>query len=308
MVGLAVLAGSGTMGSMRRPWIRRPVLLAAGLLGLAGAAAAQSQPALHAYAVLGLESVRVGPGARVQPGAVGAMAGSVRLAASVAVPGSVVADSVRVARSTRVGRLFCRLVSGGTFGPGVVGGPTVGGAPVPGCRGLTTPIVDPALLAPVAVAPGSDDFLVPARTSSAPIPAGTFGAVTVGRGALLQLAGGSYQVRSIRLARAARLVCLDDCRIGVAEGVRLGRRAQLGAAQGLLRASGARVDIAAATDDALAFRTGPNVIVAATIFAPAGDILLGPGGDYRGAFVGRAVTVRSRGRVREDSAFPPPAR
>lgn len=292
-------------------WMARSVavasLLVALLFGVGGFADAQSQPALQAYAVLGLESVRVGPRARVQPGAVGATTGSVRLAAS-AVVGSVVADSVRVARSTRVGRLFCRLVSGGAFGPGVVAGPTVGGAPVPGCSALATPVVDPALLAPVPVAAGTADLVVPARTGPPPVAAGALGAVTVGRGAVLQLAGGSYQVRSIRLARTARLVCLDDCRVGVAESVELRRRAQFGAARGFIGANRVRVDIAAAGDDAFAFRTGPNAIVAATIFAPTGDVVLGPGGDYRGAYVGRSVVVRPRARVREDSAFPPPTR
>ena len=114
--------------------------MAAGLLvGVHGTAWAQSQPAANAYAVLGLESVRVGPGVRVQSGAVGATAGSVRLAAR-AVVGSVVADSVRVAGRVQIGRLFCRSVSGGKFGRGVVGGPVVvGGDPIPGCRQLTTP-------------------------------------------------------------------------------------------------------------------------------------------------------------------------
>jgi len=293
---------------MARLLVARLWLGAALLLGVPGFAAAQSQPALQGFAVLGVESVRVGPGARVQPGAVGVTGGSVRLAAGAAVPGSVVADSVHVARRARVGRLFCRLVSGGVFGPGVVGGPTVGGSPVSGCRTLTVPVVDPTLLVPLTIAPGTADILVPAGTGSSPTPASALGAVTVGRGGLLQLAGGEYQVRSIRLRRAARLVCLDDCRIGVAESVRLARRAQLGAAQGLIRASSVRVDIAAAVADGVAFRTGPNGIVAATIFAPTGDVVLGPGGDYRGAYIGRTVTVRARGRVRENSTFQPPTR
>jgi hypothetical protein len=296
------------MESMERLRIIRPLMLVAGLLGLAGAAAAQAQPALAAYAVLGIESVRVGPRVRVQSGAVGATAGSVRLAARAAVQGSVVADSVRVTRSTRVGRLFCRLVSGGAFGPGVVGGPTVGGAPVPACRTLALPVVDPVLLAPVAVAPGVLDLAIPARMGSGPTAAGSFGAISVGRGGVLSLAGGTYQVRSIRLAPGARLVCLDDCRIGVAESVRLGPRAQLGAGQGLIRPNRARVDIAAAGDDPFAFRTGPRAIVAATIFAPTGAVLLGPNGTYNGAYVGRSVTLRPGARVREDSAFPPPTR
>jgi hypothetical protein len=281
-------------------------LLAASLCSIAPVAGAQSQPALQGYAVLGLESVRLGRGVRVQRGSVGATAGTVRLAAGARVRGSVVAESVRIARRTQVGRLFCRLVSGGGFGPSVVGGPTVGGA-TSGCRDLVVPVVDPVLLGSVTVVPGSADVAVPAHSGSSPLAAGAFGAVRVGRGAVLQLAGGSYQVRSIRLARAARLVCLDDCQIGVAETVRIGRRAQLGAGRGFIRANRARLDIAGAADT-VAFRTGRRAVVAATVFAPGGDVLLGAGGDYRGAYVGRTVTLRPRSRVREDSAFAPTRR
>jgi hypothetical protein len=293
------------MGSMHRSRFRF-LVVAVGLLGaLRGQAAAQSQPVLREYAVLGLESVQVGTGARVQPGAVGASEGSVRLAAGAAVPGTVVADSVRVARSTRVGRLFCRIVAGGPFGPGTVGGPNAGGSPIPGCRTLTTPVVDPALLAPVPVAPGDGDLRIPDRTGSAPVGPGAFGTVSVGRGSLLQLSGGDYQVRSIRLARTARLVCLEECRIGVAENVRLGGRAQFGAAQGL-SPTRVRVDVAGADLDGVAFRAGARAVAAGTVFAPGGHVVLGPRGEYRGAYVGRSVTIRPRARVREQSAFPPP--
>ena len=78
------------------------------VLALSGLAGAQSQPALRAYAILGVDAVRLGANVRVQPGAVGATTGNVRLAGRRAVPGTVVARSVRVARRVRVGRLFCR--------------------------------------------------------------------------------------------------------------------------------------------------------------------------------------------------------
>jgi hypothetical protein len=225
-----------------RPTLR--LLLATSvLIGLCGPVAAQTQPALRDYAVLGVESVRVGPGTRVQPGAVGATTGSVRLAAGAAVP------------------------------------------------------------VPLAVTAGDADLGIPPRTGGAPVLPGAFGAVSVGRGSLLQLAGGDYQMRSIRLARGAQLVCLAECRIGVAEGVRLGPRARLGAADGLPPAR-VRVDVGAV--DGVAFRTGSRAAVAATIFAPGGAVLLGADGDYRGAYVGRSVTVRARSRVREASAFPAP--
>lgn len=284
----------------------RAVLLVALLVGLPGAAAAQSQPALRAYAILGVNEVRVGANVRVQPGAVGATAGSVRLATAAQVPGTVVGDSVRVARRVRVGRLFCGLVSGAGFGPGVVGGPTVGGSPIPGCLKLTPPVVDPTLLVPVTVAPGTTDMVVGPRSSAAPLAPGAYGALRVGRGSLLQLDGGAYQVRSIRLAPTARLVCVDDCRIGVAENVRLGPKAQLGAVKGLM-AERVRFDIAAGTTGA-AFRAGPHTVVAGTVFAPTGTVLLGPNGDYQGAFVGSTVVVRTRSQVHEQSAFPPPPR
>jgi hypothetical protein len=274
------------------------------LAGLPSAAAAQgapAQPALSGYAILGLESVRLARGVRVRPGAVGTAAGTVRLARGVQVPGSVVADSVLVARRVQVGRLFCALVSGGGFG--AVGNPTGG---IPGCLQMTKPVVEPALLAPVAVTPGTADLVVPPGSGTFPRPPGAYGVVQVGSGALLEFAGGAYQVRSIRLAARARLACLDDCQIAVLETVRLGRGAQLGADRDA-QAEGARIDVAAG-GDIPAVRAGPNAAVAATIVAPTGAVVLGRGGEYRGAYIGRSVTVRRRSRVIEDSAFPPPPR
>jgi len=284
------------------------LLVAPLVLALAGLAGAQSQPVLHAYAILGIDEVRLAPNVRVRPGAVGATTGNVRLAGASRVQGAVVAPSVRVARGVHVGRLFCGTVSGGVFGGGVVGGPVVGGSTGPGgCLQLTMPVVDPTLLASVPVAPGAEELTIPARTATVPVAPGAYGAVVVRRGALLELAGGAYQVRSIRLASAARLVCLDECRIGVGETVTLAARAQLGAAKGMVDAGEVRLDVAG-SPVAPAFRTGPNAVVAGTVFAPTGNIVLGPGGQYRGAFIGRSVLVRARGRVIQDSALPAPPR
>ena len=175
-------------------------------LALASAAGAQSQPVLRGFAILGVDEVRLGRNVRVARGAVGATNGNVRLAVSARVQGAVVAPSVRVARGVRVGRLFCGTVSGGAFGPGVVGGPTVVGAPASsGCLQLKTPVVDPALLASVPVAPGTSDMTIPPRHVPSALAQGSYGAIVVRRGAILELAGGSYQVRSIRLAATARL-------------------------------------------------------------------------------------------------------
>jgi len=137
-------------------------------------------------------------------------------------------------------------------------------------------------------------------TGTAPYPPGTYGALVVGAGSLLQLAGGDYQVRAISIAPRGRLVCSDACHIGVLENVVVRRRGEIGAAAAA-RAQNARIDVAGA--GAPVFVTGPLSTVAATIFAPAGDVVLGRDGSYRGAFVGRTVKVKPRASVRGDSAL-----
>jgi hypothetical protein len=123
----------------------------------------------------------------------------------------------------------------------------------------------------------------------------------VGKGALLQLAGGIYAARSIRVAPTGRLVCADACRIGVLERVVLAPRAELGAGAPL-RANQVRLDIAA-SGVGQAFHAGARAAVAATIFAPSGKLVLGARGTYRGAYVGRTVVVGPAATVRADSAL-----
>ena len=141
---------------------------------------------------------------------------------------------------------------------------------------------------------GADDLLLAPHTGTAPVPAGSFADVRVGAGSLLQLQGGAYAMRSLRVARGGRVVCANACRIGVLGSVRLGRGATLGAASPQ-RASTARVDVAAAGPEA-AFVARRRANVSATIFVPAGAVVLGSLGSHRGAFIGRAVVV---GRTRQ---------
>ena len=227
------------------------------------------------------------------------MAGTLVLGNHVQVSGTVAADTIRLGPDAAASRFFCRFVilSGG----GVVGGPVVGGGTLPACRAFTVPLVDPALLAPVAVLPGTTDLRVPGRTGTAPMPAASYRDIVVGKGALLQLAAGSYTARSIRVAPTGRLVCVDACRVGVLERVVLAPRAELGAGAPL-RANRVRVDIAASAVRR-AFRAGARAATAGTIFAPSGTIVLGARGTYRGALVGRTVTVGPSATVRADSAL-----
>jgi len=277
---------------------RRRILPLA-VLGLATVAAAPDrslgQPLLGEYAILGQARTALRAGVRVTSGAVGTVGGTLVLGNQVRVSDAVAADTIRLGPDTSAERFFCR------FAILSRGGGVVGGGTLPACRAFTPPLVDPALLAPVAVTPGTRDLRVPRRTGTAPMPAASYGHVVVGKGSLLQLAGGSYTARSIRVAPSGRLVCADACRIGVLERVVLAPRAELGAGAPL-RANQVRLDIAA-SGVGQAFRAGARAAVAATIYAPSGTLVLGARGTYRGAYVGRTVTVGPAATVRADSAL-----
>lgn len=262
-------------------------LLAVGLAPGMLRAQTPMPPGLSEYAVLGLSGVRIRRGSRVLSGAVGSVGGEVRLGREVRVANVVAGPTVHLGLASRTGTLFCHFVSGP---------PTL-----PLCNAFTDPLVAPALLVPVAPVPGTTDLRLPPHTGTAPVPAGSFGDVRVGAGSVLQLSGGAYAVRSLRIGRQGRVVCTSDCRIGVLGPVRLRRGAELGAASPQ-RARTARVDIAA-TGPLPAFVARARAGVSATIFAPAGDVVLGALGSYRGAFIGRMVAVGPGATVRGASAL-----
>jgi hypothetical protein len=245
-----------------------------------------TRPELADYAVLGLAGVVIRHESRVLSGAVGAVEGTVRLGRQARVTNVVAGPTVRLGPDTRTGTLFCHLVNGPP--------------PLPSCTAFTDPLLDPALLTSVPVVPGTTPLRVPAHTGTAPVPAGSFGDVRVGPGSTLQLYGGTYAMASLRIGRRARVICASDCRIGVLGTVLVRRGAELGAASPV-RADTVRVDVAAAGP--LVFVARPRANVSATIFAPAGDVVLGPFGAYRGAFIGRTVVVASFTTVRGDSAL-----
>jgi hypothetical protein len=253
----------------------------------AGPGVAQQPPQLGDYSVLGLESVLMKPAARGVSGAVGAVDGTVTLKHDARVAGTVVAGTLELARDTRIGRTFCGIV--------------IGPPPLPACVTPPNPVVDPTLLPPVSVVPGGADLVVPTRTGIAPVPPGTFDEIRVGKGSILTLSGGEYAARSITLAAEAQLLCNEACHIGVAETVKLGPRAELGARGGLSPQS-VRIDVAGATKPP-AFKAKPRSAVTGTIYAPAGAVRLGKLGSYRGAFVGRDVVVGPGAQVRVGSAL-----
>ena len=260
----------------------KAVAVAAWLVCVATRAAAQTPPTdVAQYAVLGREAVTIRRETRVT-GAVGATDGTVTLAARVRVSGRVAAGTLHVGPGTHTDRVFCNFVTGPST--------------LPACLGFTPPLVDPALLSPVVATPGAGDLPIPAHTGTAPIAPGAYRDVRVGTGSLLQLAGGDYELQSIRLGRAARLVCVSACRLGVAGDVVLRQRAELGAASSQ-RAETVRVDVAGG------FSARARARITATIYAPDAGIVLGSAGPDRGAYVGRTVTIGRAATVRVDSAL-----
>src|SRR5262245_32082366 len=215
------------VGTGRRRWAAVATLLATVVATGAHAQGTAAPPDPPAYAVLGLEGVTIRPESRVVSGAVGALGGAIRLRRQVRVT-EVAGPTIRLAAQVRTGTVFCHLVNGP---------PTL-----PACNAFTDPLIDPARLASVPVVPGTNDFRIPPHTGTAPLPPGSFRDVRVGKGSVLQLDGGSYMMRSLRIAPQGRVVCAADCRIGVLGSVRLGRDAALGASTAA-RAGTARVDI-----------------------------------------------------------------
>ncbi len=265
----------------------RTACLAAALA--AGIAHAQTRPVpeLGDYALLGLGDVTVRAGSRVASGAVGSVGATLRLGKQARVSTVVAAPTVRLGPDAHAGTVFCHFVNGP---------PTL-----PTCNAFTDPLVDPALLAPVAVTPGASDFHLPPHTGTAPVPAGSFRDVTVGRGSVLQLYGGTYAMGSLRIGKLGRVECATECRIGVLGTVRVGFGGALGALAPL-RSNLVRIDVTG-SGPLPVFVARARANVSATIFAPAGDVVLGPLGSYRGAVVGRTVVVAPKATVRADSAL-----
>src|SRR5262245_28414723 len=130
-----------------------------------GVASAQTPPTLSDYVVLALEGVVLRRDARVLGGAVGTVNGTVRVGRSARVTNVVAGPNIRLGADATVGNLFCHLLQGP--------------APLPACDQFTDPLVDPALLVPVAVAPGVDDVRLPPHTATAPVQPGLFRDVRV---------------------------------------------------------------------------------------------------------------------------------
>lgn len=262
-------------------------LIAGALLGGGTGARADDQPrALGSFALLGLEDVTLGAGATIESGNVGANRGAVTIGTRADVSGAVLADTVTLAGGNRLGPLFCRFVRG----------------PLRfGCTSLVAPVVDVSHLSFVQVLPGTADVAVPRRTSTAPLPAGAYGRITVAARGRLLLAGGTYDLLSLDVHPRGQALCASRCEIRVRERTTLRRHASLGVVRPLT-ATALRLDVES-QGPRPAFVAGARTSVGGTVYAPGGDIVLGARGRYDGAFVGRTITVGSHARVTLQSAL-----
>jgi hypothetical protein len=175
---------------------------------------------------------------------------------------------------------FCHLA----LGPGAVT-----------CEPLSEPVVDVATLPLVQVIPGAAEVRVPAGGNATPLDPGDYGTARIGARGRLTLAGGDYALRSLLIGPRGRLLCAAPCRVSVLERVIVRQRALI-AATAPYGARDVAIEIEAGGDVPVFAARAPSS-VAADVYAPNGDIVLGADGTYEGRFVGRRVRVGARARV-----------
>lgn len=261
------------------------------VMGGTGDAATAPASAPSDYAILGLDSVSLLPGVSVEAGDVGcnASGGTVTLMARAHVTSAVAGNTVRLGTRATAGELFCTRVE--------QVGPTSAT-----CAPMSAPLVDGASLPAVEVNPGKDDIQLPKAGTMAGLAPGAYGAVRLGARAELTLAGGEYDFRRVFLIAGAKLICEAACTIRVADSIVLGTQAQLGP-RPPLDATAVRVEVRGGSLVNAGFRAHRRSTVDANVYAPNGRIILGMGGKYTGAFIGKAVFAYNRARIVGLSAF-----
>jgi len=248
--------------------------------------------ALADYAVLGLKAVTLKARANVISGDVGCNApdGSVTLVERAKVAASIAANEIRMGRGSSAGALFCTLLEQ----------LSVKNAPAT-CVPTVPPLIDSAALPIVQVSPGTQDQRLDKKAELQGLPPGAYNRIRLGTGAKLVLEGGDYAVRSIELRPRAQLLCTAACNISVLEDVRIREGSEFGPVPPL-DATGVRVDVKGEGPFS-AFRAYRRSTVAANVYAPGGDVVLGMNGTYTGAFVGERVVVWPGATIEAASAL-----
>jgi hypothetical protein len=266
------------------------VVLGVMVLGstMASFARAQETPPTDptAWAVLGRDAVTLGARNRIT-GPAGVTGGELRLKHAARVSGAAAGDSVRLARGAKVGGLFCILVVGGSAS----------------CSPPPDPLIDDALLPVVQATPGGQDIDVPRRARRLELVPGRYRDVTVGAHSELRLAAGVFDVRSVKLARGARLLCLGTCEVEVRRGFQLGAGGRVEAAPGVA----ATITLRVQGDNAGLVRLGARSRLTADVYAPTAEVRIGARTRITGRVIGETVTTAARVRVTHPNAVLPAA-
>lgn len=158
--------------------------------------------------------------------------------------------------------------------------------------------------------PGASNVSV-AAGGLAQLPAGDYGAVSVGDGGTLIFNGGTYNLRSLTGGAGSRLFFAAPAEVRVAEKLMTASDAVLGPEPGAAVAPHDLVIYVAGTNglDAgllsspLAAEIGNGNRVALSLYVPNGTLRLGHATLATGAFLGRDVLVETQARLALDSYF-----
>ena len=215
----------------------------------------------------------------------GGVAVDISTGAVVQTTHNVIADSVRLNSGAQVGDLQVnRLVN-----------------PNAGTHGAVTAAVPlPALPTPAAVTPGTTNLTVAGGKTVAASP-GQFLTVSLGTGAVLRLAAGTYQMKDLTIGTNGRVEALGTVQIRIANRLNASSGFFIGPASGAtLTAKDIRIEVSGVngTDGALgstpkAAALGSNGSVRAIVLVPNGTLSFASGICAKGAFLARDMDVGS---------------
>jgi hypothetical protein len=266
-------------------WLRC-VVAAVLVLGASSGAGAQEVPPGNplSYAVFAGVEARLGKHVRVY-GRVGAN-DTVRIGRKNRIDGLVASPTIDLGRGTQSGPLFCVLVIGGNRP----------------CLEVTAPIVSPGSLGVGLVTPGNEDVDVPRRAHRAPLAAGSYKKLTLGRGSELLLLGGDYLFDRVSLARGAALRCAAACRVAIRKTLRLGGRSTVDGVAGLAETE-IRFDVTG-RGSRTGVRLRKRATLAGILWAPATRVQLGRRTQVTGSAHGAEVRIGSRARIGIEAEAP----
>jgi hypothetical protein len=230
-----------------------------------------------AYAVFSGAQAKLGKHVRVY-GNVGSN-DTVRIGHKNRVDGIIAAPTIDLGRNTTTGPLFCLLVVGGKHP----------------CLPVTSPVVSPGALGVGLILPGTEDIDVPRKASRAPLEAGSYKTLSIGRGSALTLLGGDYLFDRVSLSRKATLTCATACRVAIRRTLRLGSRAVVQGLPGVTPAD-LRFDVSgqkAKTGVKLAKRAS----FAGIVWAPVTSLQVGKRAKVAGSVQGADVRIGARAQI-----------